>query len=82
MQSSQMMIETKKWPYDFPSSKDFPGARQRGSITGRLLVRDTYLNKKIQSAKSAHVGLAQPGDVGSWQEDTKVIHIYIHICND
>ncbi|XP_073063861.1 uncharacterized protein [Primulina eburnea] len=67
----QMMIETKKWPYDFPSSKDFPSARQRGSITGRLLVRDMYLNKKIHPAKSAYVGLATPGDVGSWQEDTK-----------
>ncbi|KAL2498986.1 Rhamnogalacturonate lyase family protein [Abeliophyllum distichum] len=67
----QMQKETQKWPYDFPSSEDFPRANKRGTITGRLLVRDTYLSQELMPAKLAYVGLAPPGDVGSWQMDTK-----------
>lgn len=40
-----MLKETKKWPYDFPSSKDYPNAKQRGEIRGRLLVHDKYISK-------------------------------------
>ncbi|KAK6125863.1 hypothetical protein DH2020_040389 [Rehmannia glutinosa] len=67
----QMSIETKKWPYDFPLSKDFPSANQRGTIHGRLLINDRYINKDLLPAKLAYVGLAPPGDVGSWQDDAK-----------
>ncbi|KAH6837611.1 Rhamnogalacturonate lyase family protein [Perilla frutescens var. hirtella] len=67
----QTAEETKKWPYDFPLSGDFPRAKERGAITGRLLVRERYTGRAITAAKSAYVGLATPGDVGSWQEDTK-----------
>ncbi|PIN05729.1 Rhamnogalacturonan endolyase [Handroanthus impetiginosus] len=67
----QMSKETKKWPYDFPLSKEFPHANQRGTIRGRLLVRDRYINRDVVPAKSAYVGLAPPGDVGSWQDDAK-----------
>ncbi|KAL2498175.1 Rhamnogalacturonate lyase family protein [Abeliophyllum distichum] len=67
----QMIIETKKWPYDFPLSKDFPHAKQRGAISGRLLVFDKYNNKELMLAKSAYVGLAAPENLGSWQEETK-----------
>ncbi|KAL3630435.1 hypothetical protein CASFOL_023419 [Castilleja foliolosa] len=67
----QMLEETKKWPYDFPSSTDFPNANQRGTISGRLVVRDRYINRELIPAKSAYVGLASPGDVGSWQDDSK-----------
>lgn len=64
----QTAEETKKWPYDFPLSADFPKANQRGGITGRLLVRDG----RLTAAKQAYVGLAAPGNVGSWQEEIKV----------
>ncbi|KAK6154143.1 hypothetical protein DH2020_013782 [Rehmannia glutinosa] len=67
----QMSEETKKWPYDFPLSTDFPDANQRGTISGRLVVRDRYINRDLIPAKSAYVGLAPPGDVGSWQDDSK-----------
>ncbi|KAL0379038.1 UNVERIFIED_CONTAM: hypothetical protein Sradi_3209300 [Sesamum radiatum] len=40
----QMLLETEKWPYDFPLSDDFPYADQRGTVTGRLLVRDRAIN--------------------------------------
>ena len=36
----QMMAEVESWPYSFPASKDFQKAEERGSVCGRLLVRD------------------------------------------
>ncbi|KAM7489118.1 hypothetical protein LguiB_026602 [Lonicera macranthoides] len=67
----QLAIETRSWPYDFALSKDHPHPDQRGTVTGRLLVRDRYINHRSMSASSAYVGLAPPGAAGSWQRDTK-----------
>lgn len=36
----QMMMEVQCWPYSFPASEDFPKSHQRGSVSGRLLIRD------------------------------------------
>ncbi|KAF5956760.1 hypothetical protein HYC85_003985 [Camellia sinensis] len=30
----QMLIETQRWPYDFPLSEDFPHSDQRGTVSG------------------------------------------------
>lgn len=108
----QMKIETRKWPYDFPVSDEFPLAVQRGSVRGRLLINDRYyfpcfrsiwlyvlysriviiqkycdnvklrstiffswfryMNPNLFAAKFAYVGLAPPGDQGTWQLDAKV----------
>uniref|UniRef100_M8CMB7 Rhamnogalacturonan lyase domain-containing protein n=1 Tax=Aegilops tauschii TaxID=37682 RepID=M8CMB7_AEGTA len=38
---AQAEAEASKWPYTFPESPDFHKAGQRGSVTGRLLVRDS-----------------------------------------
>jgi len=38
----QTKIEEEKWPYNFTASSDYPSSDQRGSVTGRLLVRDRY----------------------------------------
>lgn len=66
-----MFIERKKWPYDFPSSEDFPKAKDRGEIRGRLQVYDEYISNELIPARSAYVGLAPPGDEGSFQDDSK-----------
>lgn len=97
----QMTSEARSWPYEFPASEDFPKARQRGSVVGRLLVRDRwgvddaplihrilwfridynwsiqfpslrYIREEDMPASSAYVGLALPGEVGSWQTESKV----------
>ncbi|PIA30413.1 hypothetical protein AQUCO_05600097v1 [Aquilegia coerulea] len=68
---NQTGIEMKSWPYSFPVSDDFPKSEQRGSVYGRLFVQDRYINKFDIPADSAHVGLALPGDVGSWQTEGK-----------
>ncbi|THU47916.1 hypothetical protein C4D60_Mb09t20710 [Musa balbisiana] len=36
----QTLTEVESWPYEFPVSEDFQKCDQRGSVTGRLLVRD------------------------------------------
>ncbi|KAK3231102.1 hypothetical protein Dsin_002983 [Dipteronia sinensis] len=64
----QMITEVQSWPYSFPASEDFPKSDQRGNVSGRLLVRDN--DKKIP-AIGAYVGVAPPGDVGSWQTECK-----------
>ncbi|KAG2319103.1 hypothetical protein Bca4012_054643 [Brassica carinata] len=59
--------EVEAWPYDFVASSDFPTRQERGTITGRLFVNDRFLTP----AGSAYVGLAPPGQAGSWQTNTK-----------
>ncbi|XP_026415572.1 probable rhamnogalacturonate lyase B [Papaver somniferum] len=68
---AQLAKEIKSWPYSFPASADFPASDQRGTVTGSLLVRDRYVNQRDIAGKSAYVGLAPPGDVGSWQRECK-----------
>ncbi|KAG5543772.1 hypothetical protein RHGRI_016505 [Rhododendron griersonianum] len=67
----QMNIQVQSWPYNFPASEDFPLSNQRGILSGRLLVQDRYISKQNMPAKGAYVGLAAPGDVGSWQRECK-----------
>ncbi|XP_059460108.1 probable rhamnogalacturonate lyase B isoform X2 [Corylus avellana] len=68
---NQMRIEVENWPYDFPASEDFQSSDQRGTVSGRLQIQDRYLSDECISANCAHVGLAPPGDIGSWQTECK-----------
>ncbi|XP_027356036.1 uncharacterized protein LOC113865571 isoform X3 [Abrus precatorius] len=67
----QMMNEVQSWPYVFPASEDFLKSDQRGNVSGRLLVLDRYICTDLISANGAYVGLAPPGDAGSWQRECK-----------
>ncbi|XP_021832185.1 probable rhamnogalacturonate lyase B [Prunus avium] len=67
----QMEVEVQSWPYDFPASKDFLPLDQRGSVSGRLLVHDRYICDEDLPGNGTLVGLAAPGDVGSWQFECK-----------
>ncbi|XP_039023514.1 probable rhamnogalacturonate lyase B [Hibiscus syriacus] len=67
----QMRIEVESWPYTFPASEDFLQSDQRGNVSGRLLVKDRYVCNENIPANGAYVGLAPPGDVGSWQSEVK-----------
>ncbi|XP_019422979.1 PREDICTED: probable rhamnogalacturonate lyase C [Lupinus angustifolius] len=66
----QKSKEVEKWPYDFPHSKDFFPSNKRGTIMGRLRVQDSSI-KVVRGANNAYVGLALPGDAGSWQKESK-----------
>lgn len=67
----RMKVEAENWPYNFTASDDFPQSDQRGTVYGRLLIKDLYINKTIFPAKGAYVGLAPPGEAGSWQRENK-----------
>ncbi|KAI4321449.1 hypothetical protein MLD38_034829 [Melastoma candidum] len=67
----QSSIETERWPYSFPNSTDFVQPENRGSVSGRLLVVDKYVNKEPFAVGDSYVGLAKPGDAGSWQRESK-----------
>ncbi|XP_027187687.1 uncharacterized protein [Cicer arietinum] len=69
--SLAMYEEVQSWPYDFPASHDFQKSSQRGSVCGTLLVRDRYISDEYIIAQDAYIGLAPPGDAGSWQIECK-----------
>lgn len=128
----QMLAEVNAWPYTWPSSPDFAKAKDRGQVSGRLLVRDKWVIRisevskivcfcnmlektvyfrlrddvyqqilyripqnqsllpglisqhiqwencryaspdKLRSGTEAFIGLAMPGEKGSWQKESKV----------
>ncbi|GMN40189.1 hypothetical protein TIFTF001_009421 [Ficus carica] len=67
----QMTTEVQSWPYSFPASEDFQKSDQRGNVSGRLFVLDRSISEDCLSAKGAFVGLAPPGEAGSWQRECK-----------
>ncbi|KAF0898364.1 hypothetical protein E2562_007212 [Oryza meyeriana var. granulata] len=79
---NQMMIEKESWPYCFALSEDFQKTEQRGCISGRLLVRDRYLEDADLYATAAYVGLALPGDAGSWQRECKAYQFWCRAEDD
>ncbi|KAE8706985.1 hypothetical protein F3Y22_tig00110387pilonHSYRG00509 [Hibiscus syriacus] len=61
--------EIESWPYNFTGSEDFSHSEQRGQVNGQLLVQTgMYMVRPLMQAKSAFVGLAAPGDAGSWKQ--------------
>ncbi|TKY69981.1 Rhamnogalacturonate lyase [Spatholobus suberectus] len=65
----QLSNEVRRWPYDFIGSKDFLPPNQRGTVAGQLQVQDG--GGRAQPANNAYIGLALPGDAGSWQTESK-----------
>ncbi|KAI3976371.1 hypothetical protein MKX01_001839, partial [Papaver californicum] len=57
------------WPYDFPASNEFLRSDQRGTVRGRLLIQIS--DEDYASADFAYIGLAPPGEIGSWQREGK-----------
>jgi rhamnogalacturonan endolyase len=70
--------EAAKWPYSFPESPDFHKAGERASVTGRLLVTDSHVN---MPARAAYVGLAAPGQPGSWATESKGYQFWTRASN-
>ncbi|MCL7041238.1 hypothetical protein MKW94_030324 [Papaver nudicaule] len=69
--NEQLPQEAQNWPYNFLASTDYPKSDQRGSVNGRILVRDRFVSMEDIPAVDAYVGLALPGEVGSWQRECK-----------
>eukprot|EP01018_Ginkgo_biloba_P036809 Gb_00787 [translate_table: standard] len=68
---NQMQLELEYWPYSFPASENFPKSNERGFVCGRLLIQDRFINEEATSVDMAYVGLALPGENGSWQRESK-----------
>ncbi|XP_062203110.1 rhamnogalacturonate lyase B-like [Phragmites australis] len=71
---AQAQAEVSKWPYSFPESREFAKASDRGSVTGRLTVRDRCMSSNDDTpapAGMAYIGLAAPGQPGSWATECK-----------
>ncbi|EFJ05307.1 hypothetical protein SELMODRAFT_137340 [Selaginella moellendorffii] len=66
----QMLVEAHSWPYSWPASPDYVKDDERGSVSGRLLVYDKYADPQVP-ASLAWIGLAKPGNAGSWQTESK-----------
>ncbi|KAG5574203.1 hypothetical protein H5410_054337 [Solanum commersonii] len=65
----KMNQEVASWPYDFPVSEEYIKSNQRGMVRGQLLVNDSTTT--LVPASNGYIGLAPPGDVGSWQRENK-----------
>jgi rhamnogalacturonan endolyase len=82
---SRAKIEEQAWPYAWADALGYPHSRERGGVTGQLVVRDPQDPKA--SAAGAWAGLAQPpymDDFGKgpvqieWQEDGKNYQYWVH----
>ncbi|PWA36453.1 Carbohydrate-binding-like fold [Artemisia annua] len=78
----QMMVEVSSWPYSFPSSEDFPKSNQRGNVYGKLLVHDRFVHDHDMPTNGAYVGLATPGEAGSWQRECKDYQFWTETCEN
>ncbi|KAL5063332.1 hypothetical protein RYX36_025069 [Vicia faba] len=67
----QLSKQVQSWPYDFAKSQDYFPPNQRGTVFGRLLVQDRYYKGGRFQYTNAFVGLALPGEAGSWQRESK-----------
>ncbi|KAJ8765562.1 hypothetical protein K2173_014684 [Erythroxylum novogranatense] len=67
----QTSEEINKWPYDFVQSEEFLPSYKRGTVNGHLAIKDSDAQNNFDGASYAYVGLASPGEAGSWQFDIK-----------
>ncbi|KDP29301.1 hypothetical protein JCGZ_19404 [Jatropha curcas] len=75
----QMSTEVESWPYNFTQSKDFSYSDKRGTASGQITIINEG-NSKL--ANGAYVGLAAPGDVDSWQFETKGYQFWTQADNE
>ncbi|CAN1270662.1 Rhamnogalacturonate lyase [Linum perenne] len=79
---NQLLNQAKQWPYQFLGSQDYPVSNQRGSVTGRLSVREPLVSKGNLVPNGAFVGLAAPGEPGSWQFESKRYQFWTEVEKD
>jgi rhamnogalacturonan endolyase len=77
---AKAQAEVRKWPYSFRGSPDFAKAGERGSVAGRLMVRDRFTKNVNVPAGTAYVGLAAPGKPVSWMTESKVRTCSVNMC--
>ncbi len=74
---AQVAAEFAAWPYAWlTTNTNYPAAAQRGAVSGRLLVSDSF--KPALTGSNAWVGLAQPDAGGNWQFESKRYQYWVH----
>ncbi|CAN1270656.1 Rhamnogalacturonate lyase [Linum perenne] len=79
---NQLLNQSKQWPYQFLGSQDYPISNQRGTVTGRLSVREPLISNGDIPPIGAFVGLAALGEPGSWQFESKRYQFWTEVEKD
>jgi rhamnogalacturonan endolyase len=79
---NQVKVEDTQWPYNWLRHPDYPQKSARGSVRGRLALRDP-LKPDLTSA-NANIGLASPSDVrgGDFQTSASGYQFWTHVSAD
>ncbi len=70
--------ESKKWAYEWAADAEYPGKKDRGAVTGRIVLRDP-----LSKMSNLLVGLAHPdyklvnGENLDWQRDGKYYQFWV-----
>ncbi|KAH9322214.1 hypothetical protein KI387_016853, partial [Taxus chinensis] len=67
----QKFLQEQSWPHSFPDSPYFLKKEERCAVFGRFLVNDRFISTQDFPAGSAYIGVAAPGEKGSWQKESK-----------
>ncbi|CAN1766490.1 Rhamnogalacturonate lyase [Linum perenne] len=78
----QLLNQFEQWPYQFLGSQDYLISNQRGTVTGRLFVREPLVSNEHLQPIGAFVGLAAPGEPGSWQFESKRYQFWTEVDED
>ncbi|CAN1270661.1 Rhamnogalacturonate lyase [Linum perenne] len=78
----QLLNQFEQWPYQFLGSQDYPISNRRGSLTGRLFVREPLVSNEHLQPIGAFVGLAAPEEPGSWQFESKRYQFWTEVDED
>ena len=62
---ARVRVDRAGWPFQWVHDPEYPGAAQRGAVTGRLTIADPL--KPTIGGSNAWVGLAQVGPGVNWQ---------------
>ena len=74
----QAKAEQAKWPYAWISEPKYPLAAARGTVAGRLTIKDPGTSKL--DARNLRIGLAAPG--ADWQRDSKYYEFWTRAMDD
>ena len=74
---AQVQAEIAAWPYPWlTTNTNYPVAAQRGAVSGRFLVNDSF--NPALTGSNAWIGLAQPDAGGNWQFESKRYQYWVH----
>lgn len=74
--------EAHAWPYDFVAGVDYPTTKERGTVSGQIVLRDPLASRTPQMSDLL-VGLAHPdyvtarGTAVEWQNEAKYYQFWV-----